>query len=121
MSEPEHHQENVVILVPVRVESTPNIREHWQARAKRAREHKSATWYSMKASKAPYALPCAVTLTRVAPRSLDTDNLAAGLKAVRDGVALWLQVDDADPRIEWRYAQRRGGVREYGVEVEVAV
>lgn len=107
------------VTIPIRIESTPNLREHWAARAKRAREQKSATWYALKDAKAPHDLPCVVTLTRVAPRTLDTDNLAAGLKACRDGVALWLQADDADPRIEWRYAQRKGGTKEYAALVDV--
>lgn len=107
------------ITVPIRIESTPNLREHWAARAKRAREQKTATWYALKAAKAPHALPCTVVLTRVAPRTLDSDNLAAGFKACRDGVALWLQADDADPRILWKYAQRKGEAWTYACEVDI--
>ena len=107
------------VVVPIRLASTPNLREHWAARAKRAREHKTATYYALRAAGAPHALPCHVTITRVAPRALDGDNAVAGAKACRDGVALWLQCDDADPRITWAYAQRQGGVREYAAEVEM--
>lgn len=39
------------------------------------------------------------------------------LKAVRDGIADALQVDDRDPRVTWRYDQQRGA--EYGVMVEM--
>ncbi len=60
-----------------------------------------------------------VALTRIAPRDLDTDNLASGLKAVRDGVADALGVDDGSSRIEWRYAQERGRPGEYAVRVEI--
>ena len=49
-----------------------------------------------------------ITLTRIAPRTLDDDNLAAGFKATRDRVADWLGVDDGDKRLTWRYAQERG-------------
>jgi hypothetical protein len=65
-------------------------------------------------------LPCVVTLTRIAPRALDDDNLRGALKATRDEVAAWLLVDDRDPRVTWTYAERRGAVREYAVEVSVA-
>jgi hypothetical protein len=64
-------------------------------------------------------MPCSITLTRIAPRRLDSDNLARSLKAVRDGIADAIGVDDGDPRLEWRYAQEQGAVREYAVRVEV--
>lgn len=35
-----------------------------------------------------------VRLTRLAPKTLDDDNLASALKAARDAVAQWLAVDD---------------------------
>lgn len=53
------------------------------------------------------ALPVIVTLTRVAPRALDDDNLAFAFKAIRDGAADALGVRDNDPRVSWRYAQAR--------------
>ncbi len=77
------------------------------------------------------ALPAVVTLTRLAPSSgLDDDNLRGALKSVRDGVADALGLDDRDPRVSWRYEQRRthprktgavelGTVKGYGVEVRV--
>lgn len=110
----------MIINIPIRIESTPNLREHWTVRAKRAGKHKHDTYMALRAAKAPHALPCVVTITRIAPRTLDTDNLAAGCKALRDGVALWLQADDADERIKWRYTQRKGGPKEYAAEVEIA-
>ncbi len=61
-----------------------------------------------------------VTLTRVAPRALDDDGAVTSLKACRDGVADALGLpNDRDPRVTWRYAQRRGKVREYAVEVRL--
>ena len=60
-----------------------------------------------------------VVLTRIAPRDLDTDNLASGLKAVRDGVADALGMDDGSSRIEWRYAQERRKPGEYAVRVGI--
>ena len=60
-----------------------------------------------------------VTLTRIAPRALDDDNLRGALKACRDGVADWLAIDDRDPRVRWEYAQRKGKPGQYAVAVEV--
>ena len=109
----------MIVEVPIRIESTPNLREHWAARSRRAGKHKHDTYFALKASRAPHELPCVVTLTRVAPRTLDTDNNVSGLKAVRDGVSLWLGVDDADPRVMWRYAQTKAGTKQYGLLVEI--
>lgn len=106
--------------LPLRTVNPLNERECWQARARRAREHLQTTYYALRAAKAPHTLPCVVTLTRIAPRKLDAhDGLPASLKAAADGVALWLGVNDNDPRITWRYAQRRGAPNEYGAEVEI--
>ncbi len=92
--------------VPIRAPSTPNLREHWAAKAKRAASQKAAArllcprWTSG-------PLLC-VRLTRVAPRALDSDNLAGALKSVRDGIASWLKVDDASPLVTWEYTQEKG-------------
>lgn len=108
------------VEVPIRIESTPNLRESWQARSKRAGKHKHDTWFALRAAKAPHSLPCTVTLTRIAPRSLDAhDNLRAGMKAAVDGIALWLGIDDADERVTWRYAQAKGAPKEYALKVEI--
>lgn len=107
------------IEVPIRIESVANIHEHWTARAKRAAKHKNDTWFALRAAKAPHAVPCTVTLTRVAPRTLDGDNLQSGIKAARDGVALWLDTDDGDERITWAYDQRKGQPKQYALEVEI--
>lgn len=51
-------------------------------------------------------LPLCVTITRNAPRGLDSDNLAGAAKHIRDGIAAWLEVDDRSDLIQWRYGQR---------------
>ena len=77
--------------------------EHWSARSRRAKSHHKAALIVEK-----HPLPCVVTLIRCGTRSLDGDNLQGSLKWVRDAVAARLGVDDADPRVEWRYGQQRG-------------
>lgn len=70
----------------------------------------------------PPVPPLTVTITRIAPSELDDDNLAGSAKAVRDGVADWLGVDDRTKRsgVAWRYAQARDG-RSYGVTIRIEV
>lgn len=46
-------------------------------------------------------------------------GLNAALKPVRDGIADWLTLDDADPRLTWRYAQERAEPDHEGVRIEI--
>ncbi len=64
-------------------------------------------------------LPVVVTMTRCSVGTLDDDGAVGAMKSVRDAVAQWLGVDDADPRIEWRVEQRKVKRKEQGVLVRV--
>jgi hypothetical protein len=103
-----------VIWLPVETVSEANRRDHWAVRAKRAKAHRTAAYLAVPA----HSLPAVVTLTRVGPRRLDDDNLRGALKAVRDGVADRLGVDDADARVRWEYRQTAGKVRGVWVEIQ---
>jgi len=103
------------IILPIRTESLANKREHWGAKAKRAKSQRGIAFLMMP----KVQVPCVVTLTRIAPRKLDTDNLAISFKHVRDGIADRLGVDDGDGRVTWQYAQENGGKMLYAVRVEV--
>lgn len=113
----------MIVEVPIRIESLNKIlRTHWAAKSRI--KTRSDTWFALKAAGKfdPAILPCTVTLTRIAPRALDEgDNLPGGtFKNVRDGVADWLGVDDADTRVNWRYAQVRGAPKQYAARIEIA-
>lgn len=118
--------------LPIYARSEPNTRGHWSARHKRAAEQRAATglmlnlarWAITETLNADPAKQSrlTVTLTRVRPikpkaRALDTDNLAASLKAVRDGVADAIGLDDGSPRLVWRYAQATAA--DYAVRVVI--
>ena len=119
------------ILLPVRTWSELNLRTHWRQRARRVAGQREAAQLLVRAGLActggsplragvrPRDQALTVRLTRIAPRTLDSDNLAGALKAVRDGVADALGMDDGDSRFEWLYAQRPGRPREYAVLVEI--
>jgi len=110
------------IIVPIRTVSETNRREHWAKRASRVKQHRLATWASLRAADTGRKLlgHIVVTLTRIAPRRLDDDNLRSALKACRDGVADWLGVDDRSPLVKWLYAQQRGWPRHYAVRIQIA-
>ena len=109
----------ISITLPLRIESTPNKREHWATKAWRTSAHRHTAYFALKARRTPDWSRIRVRLTRVAPRAMDDDNLAAGFKAVRDGIADWLVIDDGSDRVVWEYAQAKGAVREYAVRVQV--
>lgn len=104
--------------IPVRLVSEANMREHWAQRHKRKKLQQSATQWTLKGKKPPKP-PMDVFLTRVAPRFMDTDNLVGSFKHCQDAIAAWLGLDDGDKRIVWHYGQKKGGVREYALEVEI--
>lgn len=60
-----------------------------------------------------------VTMTRVAPRALDDDNLRGAFKAVRDAIADVLGSDDRNPLIAWRYEQRKGAPKQHAIEIRI--
>ena len=112
--------EVLCVLLPVKIESTANLREHWRQRASRTQRQRSHAWAVLRHAKpAPSIGSVVVTLTRIAPRELDDDNLAHAFKAVRDGVADWLGVPDNHPAVRWLYAQRKGPPKTYSAEIAV--
>jgi hypothetical protein len=64
-------------------------------------------------------VPSLVHLTRVSAGKLDGDSLQASFKGVRDGVADVLGIDDGGQFVKWVYAQKKGPVKVYAVEVEI--
>jgi hypothetical protein len=109
----------VSIKVPVKIISEANNFDGWRKKAKRKREQRALACGALGDDIIGPPPPYAITLTRVGPRTLDDDNLASGFKAVRDGVADWLGIDDGDKRLTWRYAQRKGAPKEYAAEIVI--
>lgn len=112
----------VTVEIPMTLPSTANLRLHWAAKARLKKAQRTGVAFALKVThvfdRVPTPRgsggvwvpsgPLVVTLTRVAPRKLDGDNLQTAFKHVRDAVAAYFGVDDADPRISWRYEQARG-------------
>jgi hypothetical protein len=113
----------IAYRIDVKTVSEANVSEHWGSRARRAKAQRHDAWaetmWALARNPKPEP-PLVITLTRVAPRRLDQgDNEGMSCKHLRDGIAEALEINDGDPRIEWRYAQRRGKPREYAVEVRI--
>lgn len=110
---------NRPVIIPVKTVSEQNVREHHMARARRAHKQRGqaklfcgmfGAWWKR------FKDPCTIQLTRGAPsEGLDSDNLRAALKHVRDGVADAMGIDDRDARVQWKYGQER--TKQYLVRV----
>jgi hypothetical protein len=105
----------------LRIQSERNLRQHWRAVAARARTHKDSAFLCL-GRRVPIPADAAieVLMHRLGGRKMDDDNLAGGLKAVQDGVALWLGLDDGDDRIRWVRSQKPAGLT-WGHRVEITV
>lgn len=107
------------VTLPIATVSEANRRDHWSTRARRAKMQRWTVAAKLHGEKLP-KLPVVVTLTRLAPRELDTDNLAGAMKAIRDGVAdAYGLKSDRDARVTWRYAQERADQWHAGVRIAI--
>ena len=117
---------NITITAPIKTISEANRKDYWRARAKRAKKQRIDAYWAVRSSgfefkdgKLAFSAgheKLIITLTRYGKRTMDDDNLACALKAVRDGVADAIGLDDGDQRIEWRYQQRIG---DYAVKIDI--
>lgn len=105
--------------LPLRLHSAANLREHWAVRAKRVAYHRRLVALKLGRHLRRFRSEgeLHVTLTRVAPRALDDDNLASAFKAVRDQVAAELGRNDGQKSgLSWAYRQEPGP---YAIRVEL--
>jgi len=114
----------VTINVPIRTISEANTSEHWTKKNKRHKNQQFFVRLAWDTHKETVILPCTVTLTRLAPRSLDqNDNLPMALKWITDQVADILVPGKAkgqaesDNRITWHFKQEKA--TKYSVRIEV--
>ena len=108
----------VCVMLPLRIVSEANSRDHWRKASARKKIHRVCAHSLMRKHPAPTTDgPVTITMTRIAPRTLDDDNLASGFKSTRDGIADWLGIDDGSSRLRWVCEQRKG--KAYAAEVVV--
>lgn len=106
------------------------LRMHPMRRHRHQKRQREAIGWRLTAAKvAKPELPPAparlqVTLTRIYPagrRRFDGDNLQFGFKAMRDGIADWLEVNDGSDRLHFVYAQEPGQDHVHRVDVAFEV
>lgn len=103
------------ITLPLRTINALNAREHWRKRARRAKKERLLAYC---ATPAGLSLPLTVNLKRLAPRLMDDDGLTASFKAIRDGIADKVQVNDGNPELAFRYSQEKS--KSYAIEIVIS-
>ena len=122
--------------VPIHTISEANCSEHWSKRHKRHVQQQLLVRMAYAKFCTETPLPCVVTLIRLSPRILDDDNLQMAFKYIRDELSECIipgarktYIDgrgkvrnikgrvDSDPRITWRYEQRKSPIK--GIEVMI--
>jgi hypothetical protein len=111
----------------IRTVSEANMRQHWAVKAKRTKAFRAAAASGVRRQLTASHLALAikrketryvVTITRNAPRALDSqDNLRVSAKALVDGIADALQMDDRDIRFTWQYEQKKS--KTYSVTIRI--
>ena len=109
----------ITTTLPIFTVSEANRREHHMVRHRRRKKQRADAHMLMKQFKRP-RLPVTITLTRVAPRILDShDNLPMSLKSAVDGICDWLGVDDQSEEVRILYGQiKRPATHEIHVRIE---
>lgn len=113
----------ITFALPLKLVSEANAHQHWRVRQKRAKAQRHLAWAHVCSWGDRVRLklvPCTVTIIRVAPREIDSDNLVGSAKHVRDGIADALGINDRDPRVEWIVRQEKGPPKTYAVRIEIA-
>ena len=110
-------------MLPIKTISESNYREHWAAKARRAKKQRTAACLLTQpvVPLLPKTGHMEITLTRIGARKLDSDNLAGSQKHVQDGVADAMKIDDGSSRLTWIYAQEKGRAGEYAVRLTIRI
>ncbi len=119
----------MILSIPLTLHVSLNSREHWATKAKRIKRERSAVAWAFAGARRKSQLAqlqaanpvntWVVTITRIAPRRVDGDNLISRCKGVRDEVARHLGIDDGSEAIDWRYRQEQAPGKVCGVRVEI--
>jgi len=103
---------NEHFILPIKVVSELNKagHEHWRKTANRRKQHRFMGKLMTSGQIKPKwdGQPITVTFTRLmgkGGRKFDDDNVVSSMKAIRDGVADGLEINDNDPRVAWKYEQ----------------
>lgn len=123
--------------IPIKTVSEANISEHWTKRAKRRKQQAFLVRHVLAKHKEDITLPCHITLTRLSPKDLDTDNLPVSMKSITDEIADILVPEkggyyktkkgrikalrghsDSDKRLSWTFGQEKYKTKAVRIEID---
>lgn len=110
---------NIMVTLPIRVVNELNEHKSFWVRQRRAKRQHRTVGLALAQRLRRIELPLVVTMTRIAPRSFDSDGTVASMKHVRDAIAKLLCVDDGSEAIRWECAWRKGKPKEFAVEIRI--
>lgn len=117
--------EEVKLKIPVRIVSEANISEHWTKKHKRKKEQQAIIKLFWNDEAKQIKPPAKIKLIRIAPRSLDLDNLVASFKHATDAIADLIKPGylagraDGEGDLHFKYDQKKGKPKEYALEIEI--
>lgn len=107
------------IIVPIRLLSAGNLPEHWSKRHVRNKKQKGAVRYILSPRIDELRQYKIIELKRLAPRTLDYDNLVFAFKHIRDGIADMLHPGlapgRADEFLTFSYSQSKSS--DYAISI----
>ena len=114
----------IIITLPIRTHSATNAREHWAPKARRAADQRGLAKREVLKRITPdlkkffKSAKFFVHLVRIGPKKLDRGNYECSFKAVQDGIAQAIGVDDGDEsRVIWTYDQ----CKDHGYAVHISI
>ena len=123
MEEEKKERKKHVLFLKLYLRSEANLHDHWtKARKRRLFQQNMVAqqWYIEGVDIKP---PVVVTLTRMAPRVLDDDNLVTAFKSIRDRVASLIIPGKKPGRADnckgiiWDYSQEKN--KQYMVKITI--
>lgn len=116
----------IEFTLPIKTISEANSSEHWTKKHKRHKQQKFIVRSFLNTLKPNITLPCHITLTRIAPRSLDAaDNLPASFKWILDTICDYILPGlangraDSNPDIHVTYSQEKGKPKQYSIKINI--
>ncbi len=111
-------------ILPIITVSELNCHEHWRIAHSRHTKQKNAVKLRYLQERGSFAPPAHIVLTRLSPRTLDSDAIGGALKWVRDALADCIipglkpgRADDAKYGLTWQTGQEIAKIR--GVKIQI--
>jgi hypothetical protein len=111
-------------ILPLKIETAANKWEHWTKSRLRKKNYLQCL-FTIRPEVIQIQPPVVISLTRIAPRALDYDNLLHAFKSIRDDITKWIFPDkprgQGDERcgIEFIYSQEKGEPKQYAIRIDV--